>query len=84
MEKKQTAVEWFFDKIKSYFEHDGELFETASFTYAVAKEKEKEQHGVTWDSAIDQNEKRGFNSIRTYDDFEQYYTETYGKETKRD
>jgi len=39
---KQTAVEWYFDKIKSHFEHDGDLFETSSFTYAIAKQKEKE------------------------------------------
>jgi len=26
---QQTAVEWYFDKIKSYFEHNGELFESA-------------------------------------------------------
>ena len=40
---KQTAVEWYFEKIKSHFEHDGDLFETAIFTYAIAKQKEKEQ-----------------------------------------
>lgn len=38
-----TAVEWYFDKIKSHFEHDGDLFETAMFTYSIAKLKEKEQ-----------------------------------------
>jgi len=43
MENKQTAVEWYWDKIKSHFEHDGDLFETATFTFAIAKEKEKEQ-----------------------------------------
>lgn len=42
MENK-TAVEWYFDKIKSHFEHDGDLFETATFTYSIAKLKEKEQ-----------------------------------------
>lgn len=41
--KKQTAVEWYWDKIKSHFEHDGDLFETATFTFAIAKEKEKQQ-----------------------------------------
>lgn len=40
--KKQTAVDWFFDKIKSHFEHDGDLFETLLFTYSIAKQKEKE------------------------------------------
>lgn len=40
---KQTAVEWYWDKIKSHFEHDGDLLETASFTFAIAKQKEREQ-----------------------------------------
>ncbi len=47
-----TAVEWFFDKIKSHFEHDGDLFESLTFTLAIAKQKEREQHGKTWDAAI--------------------------------
>lgn len=40
--KEQTALEWFWDKMKSHFEHDGDLLETATFTFAIAKEKEKE------------------------------------------
>ena len=40
---KQTAVDWYFDKIKSHFEHDGDLYEVACMTYAIAKLKEKEQ-----------------------------------------
>ena len=63
--KKQTAVEWYFEKIKSHFEHDGDLLETALFTYAIAKQKEKEQ-------IID---------ACNYGDFEelgeQYYNATY-------
>ena len=67
MEKKQTAVDWYFDKIKSHFEHDGDLFETACFTYALAKQKEKEQ-------IIEAAERwKGTNFA------EQYYNETYGK-----
>ena len=41
--KKQTAVDWYFEKIKSHFEHDGDLLETLTFTMAIAKQKEKEQ-----------------------------------------
>ena len=40
---KQTALDWYWDKIKSHFEHDGDLFETATFTLAIAKQKEREQ-----------------------------------------
>ena len=63
-----TAVEWYFDKIKSHFEHDGDLFETACFTYAIAKEKEKEQIIKAIDYCRDK-----------YIDSENYYNETYGK-----
>jgi hypothetical protein len=69
MENKMTAVDWYFDKIKSHFEHDGDLFETACFTYAIAKEKEKEQIIEATYAAP----KTG----------EEYYNETYGKETDR-
>ena len=36
-----TAVEWFYDKIKSHFEHDGDLLETLTFTMVIAKVKER-------------------------------------------
>ena len=42
-DKKQTAVQWFYDKIKSHFEHDGDLLETLTFTMAIAKQMEREQ-----------------------------------------
>ena len=67
--KKQTAVEWYWDKIKSHFEHDGDLFETATFTFAIAKEKEKQQ-------MMDAHLKADV-FPRKYE-FEQYYKETYG------
>jgi hypothetical protein len=76
--KKQTAVEWYFEKIKSHFEHDGDLFETACMTYAIAKQKEREEMMKTWTKAIDQTQERAWNVIRSYDDFDDYYNETYG------
>ena len=45
---KQTALDWYWDKIKSHFEHDGDLFETATFTLAIAKQKEREQIINAW------------------------------------
>lgn len=41
--EKQTAVDWFYEKIKSHFEHDGDLLEVLTFTMAIAKEKEREE-----------------------------------------
>jgi hypothetical protein len=66
---KQTAVDWYWEKIKSHFEHDGDLLETATFTYAIAKQKEREQIEDAWDL-----------SRRDIDypaDGQQYYKETY-------
>jgi hypothetical protein len=40
---EETAVEWFYDKIKSHFEHDGDLLESIIFTMIVAKQKERDQ-----------------------------------------
>jgi hypothetical protein len=67
--KHQSAVDFFYDKIKSHFEHDGDLLETLNFTYAIAKEKEYEQHGRTWDSAIQAHENRGYVISRSILDF---------------
>ena len=70
---KQTAVEWFYDKIKSHFEHDGDLLETLIFTKAIAKKKEKEQIMDAWCN--------GFEESRPYvDHSEDYYNETFNKE----
>ena len=51
-EKKQTAVEWFYDKIKPHFEKSEvyyspsyykALIEALDFTLVIAKQKEREQ-----------------------------------------
>ena len=73
--KKQidkTAVEWFYDKIKSHFEHDGELFEILGFTLEIAKTKERKQHGQTWNEAIKAYEERGHVILRARCDFDDY------------
>jgi hypothetical protein len=67
-----TAVEWLFDKMKSHFEHDGDLLESVTFAYEIAKQKEREQHGRTWDAAIQAHESRGHNQARSLCDFDQY------------
>jgi hypothetical protein len=59
MTKKETAVEWFYDKIKSHFEHDGDLFETLSFTMAIAKQKERDQIAEAFNDASLDGDKLG-------------------------
>jgi hypothetical protein len=51
-ETKKTAVEWFYDKIKSHFEHDGDLLESLTFTMAIAKQKEREQIENAYKDAV--------------------------------
>ena len=70
---KQTAVEW--------------LVETFNITNVdlshhkliidQAKEMEKQQHGKTWDTALDKYEVRAGNYMRAYEDFDEYYNETF-------
>jgi hypothetical protein len=69
---KQTAVEWFYDNIKSHFEHNGDLLENLNFAFDIAKKKEREQHGRTWDAAIKAHENRGRVLSRSICDFDDY------------
>lgn len=70
--KEQTAVERFYDKIKSHFEHDGDLLETLTFTMAIAKQKEREQHRHTWHAAIEAHNDRGHVFSQSSCDFDHY------------
>jgi 1,2-phenylacetyl-CoA epoxidase catalytic subunit len=69
---KQTAVDWFFDKMKSHFEHDGDLFETVCMTYAISKAMEKEQMIQFTNNYLRQIYEVGEMTI------EDFYNETYG------
>lgn len=69
---KLTAVEWFYDKIKSHFEHDRDLKETIESAYILAITFEIEQHGRTWDAAIQAHEDRGHVLTRSLCDFDDY------------
>jgi trehalose-6-phosphate synthase len=72
MENKQTAVEWLLNQISiNGFKQDIEQ----------ALQMEKEQHSKTWDSAIQAHEDRGHVLAKSWEDFEEYYAEKYGKIT---
>jgi hypothetical protein len=61
-----TAVEWLTEQyLEQYDLLDSDL-------YLKAKEMEKQQHGKTWDEAIDEDSR--------YNTFEQYYNETFKSE----
>ena len=69
---KQTAIEWFYNEIKSHFEHDASLLEKLTSTLKTAKQKERDQHGNTWDNAIKTHEERGHVLDRSMCDFDDY------------
>jgi hypothetical protein len=71
---KQTAVEWLAEQLCNapILDYWG-LVEQA-------KEMEKEQHGKTWDTALDKYEVRAGNYMRAYEDFDEYYNETFKSE----
>ena len=71
---KQTAVEWLVEQMKL-----DELF-NADYFIEQAKEMEKQQHGKTWDTALDKYEVRAGNYMRAYEDFDEYYNETFKSE----
>ena len=72
--KQKTAVDWLFDKIKSHFEHDGDLFETLTYTIAIAKQKEKEQVITAWMDG------EGYSDEYSQKEAEHYYNLVYGGE----
>jgi hypothetical protein len=74
--KKQTALEWYWEKIKSHFEHDGDLLETATFTFAIAKEKEREQIVEAFDEGQEYEYQYHVNGTPKFDS-ETYFIETY-------
>lgn len=76
MENNKTAVDWYFDKIKSHFEHDGDLFETHLFTYSLAKLMEEQQHYISFKAGQDSMEEGGKN-------FEQYFEQTFKKQNEQ-
>jgi len=74
--KKQTAVEWFFDKLKNH-EIQAEHFELYKQAKAMEKEQIEDAYDIgfadAWDDARYEDEP-------TYTGAEQYYNETYGDE----
>ncbi len=83
----KTAVEWLIDTINK-INHDYEVGIIDETLWSIqtydahkqAKEMEKEQHGKTWDTALDKYEVRAGNYMRAYEDFDEYYNETFKSE----
>jgi hypothetical protein len=69
-----TAVEWFVNEV---FGKNGLIIYKDKINQAKAMEKE--QHGNTWDEAINTHERRGHVIARSIVDFDDYYNENYNK-----
>jgi ABC-type glycerol-3-phosphate transport system substrate-binding protein len=79
--KQKSAVEWLKKELENYGSNSHLSLDWDTFDELCeqAKEKEKEQHGQTWDGALDAGENRAWNVMRAYSDFDDYYEKTYEK-----
>jgi hypothetical protein len=73
--KKQTAVEWL--QVKMATSSSEEIVGNINLWFKQAKAMENEQHGNTWDAAIQAHEDRGHVIARSLTDFDEYYNETF-------
>jgi hypothetical protein len=74
--KKQTVVKWLQEQLNPDMKTmQGVIVQDL---LEQAKEIYKEQMMKTWTKAIDQTQERAWNVVRAYDDFDDYYNETYG------
>jgi hypothetical protein len=73
----KTAIEWL---IEAMYQETYPFNPKYSKIFKQAKEMEKEQHGNTWDTALDKYEVRAGNYMRAYEDFDEYYNETFKSE----
>jgi site-specific DNA-cytosine methylase len=74
-----TAVEFVLQYLQNVKPNEFCSIEKIKELLEQAKEMEKEQHGNTWDEAIDTHERRGHVIARSLVDFDDYFNETYGR-----
>jgi len=71
-----TSIEWL---AKQLLNAEPNVLEWQKYILQ-AKEMHKQEMGNTWDAAIFRNEQRGYNASRTFEDFDEYYQETFKKD----
>lgn len=72
MQNKQTAAEYLMESYAANPFLSPEHFKKA-------EEMERQQHGQTWDAAIEACHARGYNLVRAICDFDEFYKNNYGK-----
>ena len=71
-----TSIEWLIKELytEMNMSGDGRVLDEI---LEEAKEMHKKEHGDTWDAALLQGSKRAGNFMRAYEDFDNYYQETF-------
>ena len=72
------AVDILFNKFLELFLFQEGIPDELEEAFEQAKAMQKQQHGKTWDDAMESMKARGGNDMRAYTDFDDYYAETYG------
>jgi hypothetical protein len=77
----KTAIDQMFDIIEGLAEYSTEnpLLQSLLTAKPRLKQLERNQHGDTWDAAIQAHEDRGHVLARSICDFDNYFNETYAK-----
>lgn len=82
--KKQSSVEWLSNQSYELFEQYSEgNFDRITLNKLMLKATEqakamhKDEHSKTWDKALDTYEERGSVYVRAWEDFDEYYNETF-------
>jgi hypothetical protein len=76
----RTAVEWFVYEIFTINRWMPLTPNELNDIVNKAKEMDKKQHGETWNAALKRYEVRAGNYMRAYEDFDDYYNETFKSE----
>ena len=66
-----NSIEWLLSELEKVNYHPTEAM------VMYAKKLHKKEHGDTWDAALLQGSKRAGNFMRAYEDFDDYYKETF-------
>jgi hypothetical protein len=71
-----TSIEWLVKELytEMNMSGDGRVLDEI---LEEARHKHKQEMGDTWDAAIFRNAQRGYNASRTFEDFDDYYQETF-------
>jgi len=87
---KQGSVEWLAEQLKAKmqmwnstknYQEFHIVLEAGEFAKLIeqAKAMHKEEHGQTWDDAMENMKARGGNDMRAWADFDDYYNETFNQ-----